>query len=215
MFTTPTLKDKLDQFFAHRSPAAIAKDLIGRTMYYHGSQGTLAGYIVEDEAYGGANDSTSYAYKNHVTKSSKPLYGLPGTMYIYKIHAREVFGIVDQPKGQPSGIMIRAIEPARGKYFMVRNRKQRGVNITNGPAKLMQAFGITNNRYSLTLCNNGPLGIDLDHKRTAKRIIRSARIGVSKGPNQGDQLRFYVQGNPYVSQMSKRDVLPNNGWKIN
>ncbi|XIF20027.1 MAG: DNA-3-methyladenine glycosylase [Acetilactobacillus jinshanensis] len=215
MLITLNLKQKLDQFFAHRSPATIAKDLIGRKMFYHGPQGTLAGYIVEDEAYGGADDSTSYAYQNHVTKSSRPLYGDPGTMYIYKIHAREVFGIVDQPKGQPSGIMIRAIDPVQGKYFMARNRKQRGVNLTNGPAKLMQALGITNDRYSLTLCNNGPLGIDLDHKRPARQIVRSARVGVSAGPNQMDPLRFYVQGNPYVSKMRKRDWLPNHGWKIN
>ena len=207
------LANQLAKFFSHRSPAAVARDLIGRRMSYHTPQGTLAGDIVEDEAYGGAHDSTSYAYRGRKTKTSRPLYGTPGTMYIYKIHARYVFGIVDQPKGQPSGIMIRAIEPVRGLKIMKQNRHQFGANLTNGPAKLIQALGITDARYNLILCNRGPIQIDFHHKRPAIKVASSARIGVSRGQNQNDRLRFYVKGNPYVSRMRKRDVLPNLGWR--
>ena len=182
-------------------------------MFYQGPQRLLSGYIVEDEAYGGANDSTSYAYHNHVTKSSRPLYGIPGTMYIYKIHARYVFGIIDQSRGIPSGIMIRALEPARGQRLMKQNRRKHGANLTNGPAKLMQALGINNATYNLTLCNQGPLGIDLKHRRQPLKIATSVRIGVSKGPSQTAPFRFFVAGNPYVSRMRKRNVKANHGWQ--
>ena len=182
-------------------------------MFYDGPQGYLSGYIVEDEAYGGPNDSTSYAYQNRITKSSRPLYGIPGTIYIYKIHARYVFGIIDQNRGIPSGIMIRALEPCRGQRTMEQNRQKHGVEITNGPAKLIQALGIHDDTYNLTLCNQSSLGINLHRKRRPFHISTSARIGVSKGPNQSDQARFFVQGNPYVSKMKKRNLLPNCGWR--
>ena len=200
-------------FFARHSSAVIARNLLGHQVIYQGPQGLLSGLIVEDEAYGGANDSTSYAYQHRITKTSRPLYGNPGTMYIYTIHASYVFGIVDQPKGIPSGIMVRAIEPVHGKSIMIKNRQKSGVNLTNGPGKLMQALGIQDTTYNLKPCNREPLKIDLIHQRKPLFISTSARIGVSKGPNQNDRLRFYVTGNPYVSKMRKRDVRQDHGWQ--
>ncbi|PKZ26671.1 3-methyladenine DNA glycosylase [Lactobacillus crispatus] len=91
-----------------------------------------------------------------------------------------------------------------------------GVLLTNGPAKMMQAFGIHDKNWNLHFLSDSPFAIDLDdrHKKIPQEIIAAARVGI----NQSDpvwankKLRFYVAGNPYVSDMKKRNYETNNGW---
>ena len=40
----------------------------------------------------------------------------------------------------PQGILLRGIEPALNIDKMIENRQMAGVNITNGPGKLVQAL---------------------------------------------------------------------------
>lgn len=50
------------------------------------------------------------------------------------------------------------------------------------------------------------LYIDFEGSRVPKKIVSSARIGIlDKGIWTGKKLRFYVNGNKYVSGMKKRD----------
>ena len=90
-----------------------------------------------------------------------------------------------------------------------------GILVGNGPGKLTKAMGI-NDRFNMTkiekindkmgeICKN-ILYIDFEGSRVPKKIASSARIGIpDKGIWTGKKLRFYVNGNKYVSGMKKRD----------
>ena len=141
----------------------------------------------------------------------------PGTVYIYSIHGRYLLDVAAQEKDVPQGALIRAVEPTIGQKIMLANRKKHGFDLTNGPEKLMEAFGIADKEMNFEIFgNHSKLAIDQQRKKAPAQIETSNRIGVA---NQGDwatrPLRYFVKGNPYVSGIKKRDVDQENfGWTL-
>lgn len=208
-------KKTLLDFFDHRTTDLIAQDLLGRTLLYHSPKGTMGGLIVETEAYLGQQDTAAHAFKGHRSKANEPLYGLPGTIYIYQRHGQFCFDISAQAKDIPQGVLIRGIQPTIGIELMKQNRvRPTDIELTNGPGKLMQALGIHDTKMNLLQMDHAPLTIDLEQQRTPHQIVQGARIGVRKNGSWVDKpLRYYVAGNPYVSKMRKGEMnLETNGW---
>ncbi|KRL05163.1 DNA-3-methyladenine glycosylase [Liquorilactobacillus oeni] len=201
-------------FFNGRSTAAIARDLLGRKMSYKSKRGIVSGYIVETEAYLGERDSTAHAFNGRRSAFNEALYGPPGTIYIYSLRGKYMFNFAAQERDNPQGILIRAIEPYEGKELMAANRSKNGFELTNGPAKFMEAWGIQDKKLNLTPVNKGALTLELESRRVPKKIISAPRIGVSKrGTATYAPLRFYVAGNPFVSNTKKGKIeLPDYGW---
>lgn len=203
------------KFFTGRPTVEIAHDLLGKLVRYQGPDGTTAGYIVECEAYLGENDSASHAFNGRRTGYTESLYGQPGSIYLYQIRGRYCFDIVVQDREEPQGILLRGMEPAINRELMEKYRGMTGVNITNGPAKLVQALGINSRELDGEPMENGRLMIDLADFKIPREIITTARIGVNQDGKDGAALRrFYVAGNPYVSGMRKREMdLVTKGWR--
>ena len=203
------------QFFTGRPTTKIARDLLGRFVRYDGPDGMTGGYIVETEAYLGENDSASHAFNGRRTGYSESLYGQPGDIYLYQIRGHYCFDIVVQDEDEPQGILLRAIEPAVGVDLMTAHRKMPGVNVTNGPGKLVQALGIHSRDLDGQPMESSPLRVELDRAKIPRKIITSARIGVNmRGKDGAKPQRFTVVGNPYVSGMRKREMdLNKHGWK--
>lgn len=144
------------------------------------------------------------------------MYRAGSTIYIYAQRQYFFFDIATQEENEPQGVLIRAIEPTIGLATMIKNRHGKGgVLLTNGPAKMMQAFGIKSRKWDLHPLDDSPFSIDLSQRKSIKKIESSARIGVTQSdPTWANkQLRYFVAGNPYVSDMKKRDYDENNGWK--
>jgi DNA-3-methyladenine glycosylase len=203
------------RFFTDRPTPAIARDLLGRQLIYHGPQGTIGGLIVETEAYLGEADSASHAFGGRRTNYTESLYGDPGDIYIYQIRSHYCFDVVVQKREEPQGILIRAIEPRYNVEQMVQNRGMQGTNVSNGPGKVMQALGIQDRQLDGKSMTTAPLTIDLSNKREPLKIISGPRVGINQqGANAQERLRFYVAKNPYVSKMRRRDAdLTNHGWR--
>lgn len=203
------------QFFTGRPTVEIARDLLGKLVRYDGPDGMTSGYIVETEAYLGENDSASHAFNGRRTGYSESLYGQPGDIYLYQIRGHYCFDIVVQDQDEPQGILLRAIEPATGVALMTAHRKMTGVNITNGPGKLVQALGIHSRVLDGQPMEFSPLKVELDRFKIPREIITTARIGVNMEEKDGAKpQRFIVAGNPYVSGMRKREMdLNKHGWK--
>ena len=203
------------QFFTGRPTTEIARDLLGRFVRYDGPDGMTGGYIVETEAYLGENDSASHAFNGRRTGYSESLYGQPGDIYLYQIRGHYCFDIVVQDEDEPQGILLRAIEPAVGVDLMTAHRKMTGVNVTNGPGKLVQALGIHSRDLDGQPMESSPLRVELDRAKSPRKISTSARIGVNmRGKDGAKPQRFTVAGNPYVSGMRKREMdLNKHGWK--
>lgn len=204
------------RFFTERPTVEIARSLLGKQIVYHSKTGDTGGLIVETEAYLGEHDSASHAFNGRRTDYSKSLYGQPGNAYIYQIRSHYCFDVVVQDAEEPQGVLIRAIEPTRNLTQMIKNRGRSGVNVTNGPGKLMQALGIQSRHLDGQSLENGPLTIEIDqHFKIPQEIMTTSRIGVNQsGKNGQSPYRFFVKGNPYVSGIHKRDVdLEHHGWK--
>lgn len=203
------------QFFTGRPTTAIARDLLGKLVVYDGPDGMTGGYIVEAEAYLGENDSASHAYNGRRTGYSESLYGQPGDIYLYQIRGHYCFDIVVQDRDEPQGILLRGIEPAIGADLMAAHRKMTGVNVTNGPGKLVQALGIHSRELDGQPMETSPLRVDLDRYKIPREIITTPRIGVNmRGKDGAKPQRFFVAGNPYVSGMRKRMMdRQEHGWK--
>lgn len=206
--------DTITAFFSGKPTEQITQNVLGKLLSYQSPSGLVSGYIVEAEAYLGARDSAAHAYQGRRTAANEALYGAPGTIYIYTLHGQYMFDIAVQPKDEPQGILVRGLEPVEGIDIMTKNRGKTGSELTNGPGKLMSAFGIHDKQWNLTMINAGPIKIDLTTGRQPQQIVSSARVGVSQRGDATDApYRYYVKGNPYVSGMKKRDVdLKTHGW---
>lgn len=205
--------DQFNRFFTGRPTTTIAQDLLGHELVYHGPQGTVSGLIVETEAYLGINDSASHAFGDRHTDYTASLYGNPGDLYIYQIRGMVCCDIVTQPAGEPQGILIRGLEPWRGAKQMAANRKTSGVNVSNGPAKLMKAFGISDRQLDGQAMSTAPLQVRLAATKTPLMVDAGPRIGVNPSGKDAQQpLRFTVHGNPYVSHTKRRDDRADHGW---
>ncbi|BDR59860.1 DNA-3-methyladenine glycosylase [Lactobacillus xylocopicola] len=205
-------------FFTNRSTTEITADIIGRPLTYTAGSQTMGGYIVEAEAYLGKEDRAAHSYGGHRSLANEGLYRSGGTIYLYAQRQYFFFNVATQAGNEPQGILIRAIEPVWGIEQMLVNRHGKGgVLLTNGPAKMMQAFGIHDLSWNLHSLQASPFTIELDssHQRPARQIVRSPRIGVNQSEREwaDKPLRFYVAGNPYVSRMKKRNWRTDHGWQ--
>lgn len=206
-------------YFTNFSTEQIAKDLIGRPLIFNEQQ-KLGGYIVEAEAYLGKKDRAAHSFNGRRSSANEGLYCPGGTLYIYSQRQYFFFDVACQEKDEPQGVLIRAIEPAWGIEQMKQNRHGKsGVLLTNGPGKMMQALGITSRKWDLHFLSDSPFQIDLNdrHKKIAREIIAAPRVGINQSDPYWAKLpvRYYPSGNPYVSDMKKKNYDPQNGWMQN
>ena len=103
------------------------------------------------------------------------------------------------PHGNPSGILIRAVEPLAGIEIMKKRRKTDNIkNLTSGPGKFTQAFGIDKKYNGIKIYSrNSPIYIE-KKKENEIEIVESYRIGVKE--DLPVPLRFYIKGNKFVSK---------------
>jgi DNA-3-methyladenine glycosylase len=91
--------------------------------------------------------------------------------------------VAKSPKFEAGAVLIRAIIPEKGIEIMEKNRgvKDRK-KLTNGPAKLTQALGITKEHYGVDLTADSKLFI-VEGVRSGK-IITSPRIGIKNATDR-------------------------------
>lgn len=205
---------RIDDFLTNRPTPEIAASLLGQQLVCQTAQGPISAWITETEAYLGAKDAGAHAYKNHQTKRNYPLWQAAGTIYIYQMRSQFLLNLVTQAVEIPECVLIRGIEPASGLSQMQANRPVPLANLTTGPGKLMQALGLDKSLNGTPLSPE-TLTIDLAAARTPAQIGSSARIGIlNKADWTTAPLRYYVVGNPFVSQSRKRDIdQTRHGWR--
>jgi DNA-3-methyladenine glycosylase len=187
--------------FYDRDTEQVARDLLGAVLRCTTSDGVASGRIVETEAYLGEHDLACHATAG-LTARTRWLYGAPGTAYVYFIYGVHwCFNAVTRAVGSPSAVLVRALEPLEGVELM---RERRGVtrdrDLTNGPAKLCEALGITGAMNGLPLWEP-PLEILRGDPVPDSLVQVTPRIGITKSAEW--PLRWLVKDNPYVSKTPK------------
>jgi DNA-3-methyladenine glycosylase len=178
----------LPQSWFKQNAVALAPRLLGKTLRHK----DCAGIIVEVEAY--TDDAASHG--RTLTKRSRIMHETYGHVYVYFTYGMHHCVNITAGTGV-GGILIRAIEPTEGIEKMKRRRKIREVkNLTNGPAKLTQALGISLRHNGVAL---GDEFIIEDAPTLPKRKISSGpRIGIRNATAL--PWRFWITNNPFVSK---------------
>lgn len=186
-------------FFEGKKVEELANALLGCELVHETEDGTTAGIIVETESYH-QTDEASHSY-NGKSKRTAVMFGPPGHAYIYFTYGMHYcFNIVAENEGVGAGVLIRALEPTSGIELMKKRRNQENIhNLCNGPAKLVQAMGISKADYGKPIFQ-GNLYVT-EPKLKDIKIVFGPRIGISKA--QQKPWRFWVENNPFVSGQRK------------
>lgn len=189
----------LPRTFYARATEEVARDLLGCILECHSGDGVSSGRIVETEAYLGEHDLACHAAAGR-TQRTAPLYGPPGTSYVYFIYGVHwCFNAVTRDEGLPSAVLVRAIEPLEGIDLMRRRRPaaRRDRDLTNGPGKLCAALGIDKRHNGLPL-QRRPVLIRRGAPVPARDVVITPRIGISLSADW--PLRWFIDDNPWVSR---------------
>jgi DNA-3-methyladenine glycosylase len=160
--------------------------------------GRLAGVIVETEAYGGADDPASHAFRG-VTPRNRVMFGPPGVAYVYFTYGmHHCFNVVCGREGRASAVLVRALEPVLGREAMRRRRRGAGdAALARGPGSLARALGLDRGHDGADL-TRGPVWV-------SDAAVRRGGRGVSSGPRVGIRLaaelawRYWLTGSVAVS----------------
>ena len=193
-----TLRPLPRSFYA-RPVLQVARSTIGKILVHESPEGRVSGRIVEAEAYRGPQDRAAHSFGGRRTARTEVMYGPPGHAYVFFVYGMHWHvNLVTTAVDAPEAVLIRAVEPLEGIELMARRR---GLppgrrELTNGPGKLCQAFGIDASLY----------GADLTHRvlylaeGPAPKVARSKRIGVDYAGAWADKpWRFYDPNSRFVS----------------
>ena len=173
--------------------------MLGTVLECETEDGVASGIIVETEAYLGEHDLACHAAVGRTARTAH-LYGPPGISYVYFIYGMYwCFNAVTRAEGEPSAVLVRALEPLDGLPLMHKRRARirNDHELTNGPGKLCTALGISGAMTGKSL-QRKPVVIREGEPISESEVQVTARIGITKSADW--PLRFIVRGNKYVSR---------------
>ena len=195
------------QFF-NRDPRQVARALLGKLVVRKMGCVTLAGRIVEVEAYLGEGDLAAHAAAGNTERNSV-LWGAPGHAYVYFIYGvHYCLNISCLPAGVAGCVLIRALEPVSGMPEMARARDLSHLELisrldfrklTSGPGRLCEALGITRKRDNGKdmVSARSDLQVRQDGFRVAE-IAMTPRIGITNSAEM--PLRYVIAGSGFISR---------------
>jgi DNA-3-methyladenine glycosylase len=205
------LADALPPEFFDRRPEVVARQLLG-CGFARRIQGIwVGGWIVETEAYLSCRDAAS-----HSARGEKPgnvsMFGRPGTLYVYPIHAKHCVNLVTESVGRGSAVLIRALEPVWGLNRRVSHRGLVAENaldgrmLTTGPGRLCHALAIDRPCDGVDPAADENWRVFSGPRVPRHRVTTTPRIGISQSAEL--PLRFFVDGNRFVSGLARQHRRP-------
>ena len=129
------------------------------------------------------------------------MWGPPGYAYVYFIYGMHwMLNVVTEEEGRPAAILIRALLPEEGiPRMMERRNSRKRAQLLNGPAKLCQAFGITQATDGTDMCDSGGnFFIEEAAQIPENAVTTGARVGLNNVPE------------PWKSVLWRFQVLPGS-----
>jgi DNA-3-methyladenine glycosylase len=217
------------EFFA-RPSVPVAPDLLGCVLEHQTEAGLVAVELTEVEAYAGASDPASHAYRGKTARNAV-MFGPPGHAYVYFTYGMYFcVNLVCLGSGSASAVLLRAGRIIEGEE-LARTRRTRGTtmisfrDLARGPARLCQALDIDRSLDGADVCvPESPLrmrwpdasttarsaavrarGDDPPEPRRGK-ILSGPRVGISAAAEV--PWRFWIEGEPTVS--AYRPAVPRH-----
>ena len=192
----PPFDDAFTPEFFNRNPVKVARELIGCLLVRHFAVGYALVRIVETEAYDCPNDPSCYVIER-LPGAKEALRGPPGRYYFHKSYEHALLNVVCQPLEYEATILIRAVEPLAGLERLRENRTvKKDLELTNGPAKLVQALELYPKFAGLEI-NQPDAYFTRGETVPDERVTVTARVGLSVGKEL--PWRYLETGNRWVS----------------
>ncbi|HET6400696.1 MAG TPA: DNA-3-methyladenine glycosylase [Candidatus Kapabacteria bacterium] len=185
-------------FYLQPSPI-VAKEILGAYLHRIVDGKELVGKIVETEAYG-VGDAACHAFRGKTPRNAI-MFQEGGFSYIYFTYGMHFcFNISTNVEGIAEAVLLRAVEPVNGIEIMrgLRPKARLDRELTSGPGRLCQAFGLTREQNAIDLVESGELFITRGKPVAENLIGVTTRIGINVA--QDYPWRFFIEGNEYVSR---------------
>ncbi|MGN6252948.1 MAG: DNA-3-methyladenine glycosylase [Marmoricola sp.] len=172
--------------WAEGPPLEVAPRLLNAVLSHDG----VAVRITEVEAYDGAHDPGSHAFRGPTPRNAA-MFGPPGRLYVYFTYGmHHCANLVTGPDGDPGAVLLRAGEVVDG-IGTARERRPGSSDrdLARGPARLCRALG-------LTLEDNG-IPATIERGEPPEQVATGPRVGLRHAADR--PWRFWIAGDPHVS----------------
>jgi len=168
--------------FFNRPTLTVARELLGQRLVKLEGDQRIGGLITEAEAYIGTEDDGCHA-RAGLTNRNRSMWGPPGHAYVYFTYGMHwMLNIVCERDGFPAAVLLRGVKPVEGHEVIRRRRAGRPESeLTDGPAKLCQAFAIDRSFDGLDLCHpQSVIFITRDVMIPEQSVTIGPRVGLNK-----------------------------------
>ena len=171
----------------------IAPALLGRVIVSESAEGRVAVRLTEVEAYRGADDPASHAFRG-LTRRNSIMFDEPGHLYTYFVYGMHwCANIVTGQIGHPSAVAGQDLAAAR------RSGRTRQEHLARGPAGLASVLGLAAGQNGADLCAaDSSLSIRIGFPTPPDLVQAGPRVGVNVGADLA--WRFWERGAPSVSK---------------
>jgi DNA-3-methyladenine glycosylase len=202
--------------------------LLGCVLERDTAAGLVAVELTEVEAYAGAADPASHAFRGRTNRNAV-MFGPPGHAYVYFTYGMHFcVNVTCQPAGVPEAVLLRAGAVVVGEA-LARSRRVRwrpggdvpsgapgmvetgdtgpasampARDLARGPARLCQALAIAREQNGADLCDpSSPLRLRSGDRETRMPGGRAIDVGPRVGVTAGADTpwRFWIADDPTVS----------------
>ena len=131
--------------------------------------------LTEVEAYAGAADPASHAYRGP-TRRNRSMFGGAGTLYVYRSYGVHwCANIVTGPPGSGEAVLLRGGVPTEGADVMIR-RRGRAKPLAIGPGNLCRALAIDAGHDGTSVIDGS---VRLLPGTPPDRLLATPRVGIS------------------------------------
>ena len=182
-------------YFLTDDVVAVARDLIGKSLFTMVDGQLAGGVICETEAYKGTNDRASHAFGGRRTKRNEMMYHEGGVAYVYLCYGmHHLLNFVTNAADIPDAVLIRGIVPTHGEELMLHRTGKRKItrDIGIGPGKVSKLLGLTVADNGLSLCGDRLWIEDRGLLVPDSAIQVTPRIGVDYAGEDAKRLYRFV-----------------------
>ncbi len=172
----------------------VARDLVGCFVLVGHDATVVRARLVETEAYGGADDPASHAYRGATPRSSI-MFGPAGYLYVYRIYGLHwCANVVTGAPGDASAVLLRAAEFVDA----VADTRDAATRL-RGPGNLTRGLGITGADTGTDCCAEADRRVWFERGDRGRHetVAQSTRVGLTKGVERPS--RYFLLGHAAVS----------------
>lgn len=186
-----------------RPATEVAPDLLGCVIRRESDDGTVAIRLTEVEAYMGADDPGSHAYRGQTPRNAV-MFGSPGHLYVYFTYGMHFCAnIVCGQTGTATAVLLRAGEVIEGEATAQQRRPAARTprDLARGPARLASSLGLDREHNGADLLDQTEELTITSTVPPPGKIATGPRVGVSGAGGSGVHYpwRFWIDGDPTVS----------------